>query len=69
VRERYKPDVPAIPHLFDLTGWRQVLDTGLTGAFPFAQAAVREMLRRQYRPVHVSNQQLAIGNPHSPIRH
>lgn len=38
----------ARPEEMALERWRKVLDTNLTGAFLFAQAAGREMLKREY---------------------
>ena len=36
------------PETMPLDKWRKVIDTNLTGAFLFSQAAGREMLKRQY---------------------
>jgi len=37
-----------IPEQYPLEKWQRVLDVNLTGAFLFAQAAGREMLKRQF---------------------
>jgi gluconate 5-dehydrogenase len=56
------------PERMPLDKWRAVLDTNLTGAFLFAQAAGREMLkRRDGRIVNVASVaglRSAVGGPH-----
>ena len=48
-----------------LDKWQKVLDINLTGAFLFAQAAGREMLKRQYgRIINVAS----IAGLHSSVR-
>jgi gluconate 5-dehydrogenase len=45
-----------IPEQYPLEKWRRVLDVNLTGAFLFAQAAGREMLKRQFgRIINISS--------------
>jgi gluconate 5-dehydrogenase len=56
------------PETMPLDRWRKVLDVNLTGAFLFAQAAGREMLRREYGRVinvsSVSGLQSSADGPH-----
>ena len=42
----------ARPEDMPLDKWQKVIDVNLTGAFLFAQAAGREMLKRRIRPNH-----------------
>ena len=56
------------PERMPLDKWRMVLDVNLTGAFLFAQAAGREMLKREYGRVinvsSVSGLQASVDGPH-----
>jgi NAD(P)-dependent dehydrogenase (short-subunit alcohol dehydrogenase family) len=56
------------PETMPLDRWRKVLDVNLTGAFLFAQAAGREMLRREYGRIinvsSVSGLQSSADGPH-----
>src|ERR671917_267717 len=56
------------PERMPLDKWRKVLDVNLTGAFLFAQAAGREMLRREYGRIinvsSVSGLQSSADGPH-----
>ncbi len=56
------------PELMPLDKWRKVIDINLTGAFLFAQAAGREMLKRTYGRIinvaSVSGLQAAVAGPH-----
>jgi gluconate 5-dehydrogenase len=56
------------PERMPLDRWRKVLDVNLTGAFLFAQAAGREMLRREYGRIinvsSVSGLQSSADGPH-----
>ena len=53
------------PEAMPLDKWQKVLDINLTGAFLFAQAAGREMLKRQYgRIINVAS----IAGLHSSVR-
>jgi gluconate 5-dehydrogenase len=58
----------ARPEVMPLDKWQKVLDVNLTGAFLFAQAAGREMLKRQYgRIVNVASiagLQASVRGPH-----
>jgi NAD(P)-dependent dehydrogenase (short-subunit alcohol dehydrogenase family) len=56
------------PETMPLDKWQKVLDANLTGAFLFAQAAGREMLKRQYGRIiniaSVAGLQGAVNGPH-----
>jgi len=53
------------PEVMPLDKWQKVLDVNLTGAFLFAQAAGREMLKREYgRIINVAS----IAGLHSSVR-
>jgi len=56
------------PEAMPLDKWQKVLDVNLTGAFLFAQAAGREMLKRQYGRIinvaSISGLQSAVRGPH-----
>ena len=56
------------PERMPLDKWRKVLDVNLTGAFLFAQAAGREMLKREYGRIinvsSVSGLQSSADGPH-----
>ena len=56
------------PELMPLDKWQKVLDVNLTGAFLFAQAAGREMLKREYGRIinvsSVSGLQSSADGPH-----
>ena len=56
------------PETMPLEQWRRVIDVNLTGAFLFAQAAGREMLKREYgRIINVSSiagMQANVNGPH-----
>jgi NAD(P)-dependent dehydrogenase (short-subunit alcohol dehydrogenase family) len=53
------------PELMPLDKWQKVIDVNLTGAFLFAQAAGREMLKRQYgRIINVAS----ISGLHASVR-
>ncbi len=53
------------PELMPLDKWQKVVDVNLTGAFLFAQAAGREMLKRQYgRIINVAS----IAGLHASVR-
>jgi gluconate 5-dehydrogenase len=56
------------PETMPLDRWRKVLDVNLTGAFLFAQAAGREMLKREYGRIinvsSVSGLQSSADGPH-----
>jgi NAD(P)-dependent dehydrogenase (short-subunit alcohol dehydrogenase family) len=58
----------ALPEELPLEKWQKVIDVNLTGAFLFAQAAGREMLKRAYgRIINVSSiagLQSAVHGPH-----
>jgi NAD(P)-dependent dehydrogenase (short-subunit alcohol dehydrogenase family) len=58
----------ALPEEMPLEKWQKVIDVNLTGAFLFAQAAGREMLKRAYgRIINVSSiagLQSAVHGPH-----
>jgi NAD(P)-dependent dehydrogenase (short-subunit alcohol dehydrogenase family) len=56
------------PELMPLDKWQKVIDVNLTGAFLFAQAAGREMLKREYGRIinvsSVSGLQSSADGPH-----
>ena len=56
------------PEMMPLDKWQKVLDINLTGAFLFAQAAGREMLKREYGRIiniaSVSGLQASTNGPH-----
>ena len=56
------------PEVMPLDKWRKVIDINLTGAFLFAQAAGREMLKREYGRIinisSVSGLQASADGPH-----
>lgn len=56
------------PEKMPLDKWQRVIDTNLTGAFLFAQAAGREMLKREYGRIinisSVSGLQASADGPH-----
>jgi gluconate 5-dehydrogenase len=56
------------PETMSLEKWRKVLDTNLTGAFLFSQAAGREMLKQQYGRIiniaSVAGLQGSVNGPH-----
>ena len=56
------------PETMPLDKWQKVLDANLTGAFLFAQAAGREMLKRQYGRIiniaSVAGLQASVNGPH-----
>jgi NAD(P)-dependent dehydrogenase (short-subunit alcohol dehydrogenase family) len=56
------------PETMPLDQWRRVLDTNLTGAFLFAQAAGREMLKKESGSIiniaSVAGIRSAVGGPH-----
>ena len=55
----------AAPEDVPLAGWQKVIDVNLTGAFLFAQAAGREMLKREYgRIINIAS----IAGLHSSVR-
>jgi gluconate 5-dehydrogenase len=58
----------AAPEEMPLEKWQKVIDVNLTGAFLFAQAAGREMLKRQYgRMINVASiagMHAAVNGPH-----
>ena len=58
----------AAPETMPLDKWRRVLDTNLTGAFLFSQAAGREMLKREYGRIvniaSVAGLQGSVNGPH-----
>jgi gluconate 5-dehydrogenase len=58
----------ARPEEMPLDKWQKVLDINLTGAFLFAQAAGREMLKRQYGRIinvaSIAGLQASVRGPH-----
>jgi gluconate 5-dehydrogenase len=55
------------PESMPLDKWQKVIDTNLTGAFLFAQAAGREMLKREYgRIINVSSVSGLQSSPDGP---
>jgi gluconate 5-dehydrogenase len=56
------------PEQMPLDKWQKVIDTNLTGAFLFAQAAGREMLKRQYGRIinvaSIAGLQASVKGPH-----
>jgi gluconate 5-dehydrogenase len=58
----------AQPEDMPLDKWQTVMDINLTGAFLFAQAAAREMLKRQYGRIiniaSIAGLQAAVDGPH-----
>ncbi len=56
------------PEKMPLDKWQKVIDTNLTGAFLFAQAAARDMLQRQYGRIiniaSVAGLQGSVNGPH-----
>jgi NAD(P)-dependent dehydrogenase (short-subunit alcohol dehydrogenase family) len=57
----------AAPEDMPIDKWQKVIDINLTGAFLFAQAAGREMLKRNYgRIINVSSIAGIHGNVHGP---
>jgi NAD(P)-dependent dehydrogenase (short-subunit alcohol dehydrogenase family) len=58
----------ARPEVMPLEKWQTVIDTNLTGAFLFAQAAGREMLKQQYGRIiniaSVAGLQASVNGPH-----
>ncbi len=58
----------ARPEEMPLDKWQKVLDINLTGAFLFAQAAGREMLKRQYGRIinvaSIAGLHASVGGPH-----
>jgi len=55
------------PETMTLAQWQKVVDTNLTGAFVFSQAAGREMLKRQYgRIINIASIAGLQGNVNGP---
>ena len=55
------------PETMTLAQWQKVIDTNLTGAFLFSQAAGREMLKRQYgRIINIASIAGLQGNVNGP---
>jgi NAD(P)-dependent dehydrogenase (short-subunit alcohol dehydrogenase family) len=55
------------PEAMTLAQWQKVIDTNLTGAFMFSQAAGREMLKRQYgRIINIASIAGLQGNVNGP---
>jgi gluconate 5-dehydrogenase len=55
------------PEAMTLAQWQKVVDTNLTGAFVFSQAAGREMLKRQYgRIINIASIAGLQGNVNGP---
>jgi NAD(P)-dependent dehydrogenase (short-subunit alcohol dehydrogenase family) len=55
------------PEVMTLAQWQKVIDTNLTGAFVFSQAAGREMLKRQYgRIINIASIAGLQGNVNGP---
>jgi NAD(P)-dependent dehydrogenase (short-subunit alcohol dehydrogenase family) len=55
------------PEAMTLAQWKRVIDTNLTGAFLFSQAAGREMLKRQYgRIINIASIAGLQGNVNGP---
>jgi gluconate 5-dehydrogenase len=55
------------PETMTLAQWQKVVDTNLTGAFLFSQAAGREMLKRQYgRIINIASIAGLQGNVNGP---
>jgi gluconate 5-dehydrogenase len=56
------------PETMSLDQWKRILDTNLTGAFLFAQAAGREMLKKKSGSIiniaSVAGMRSAVGGPH-----
>lgn len=56
------------PEKMPLDKWQRVIDTNLTGAFLFSQAAARDMLQRQYGRIiniaSVAGLQASVNGPH-----
>ena len=56
------------PETMTLAQWQKVVDTNLTGAFVFSQAAGREMLKRQYgRIINIASIAGLQGNVNGPF--